>query len=81
MRSTLKAVVIAGALLCAPATAAAAERPVVTTGNATSIAPTTVVLNGFVTPKGATTTYTDFIPYRWARRWPAEQLWCVTRRR
>jgi SAM-dependent methyltransferase len=32
-------------------------------------------------PKGATTTYSDFIPYRWARRWPAEQIWCVTRRR
>jgi len=57
MRSTFKAVVIAGALLCAPATAAAAERPVVTTGAATSITPTTVVLNGFVTPKGAATTY------------------------
>jgi SAM-dependent methyltransferase len=34
-----------------------------------------------IPPKGATTTYTDFVPYRWARRWPAEQLWCVTRRR
>ena len=57
MRTTLKAVVIAGALLCAPATAAAAEKPVVTTGAATSIEPTTVTLNGFVTPKGAATTY------------------------
>jgi hypothetical protein len=53
----LRAVLIAGALLCAPATAAAAEKPVVTTGSATSIEPTTVVLNGFVTPKGAATTY------------------------
>jgi SAM-dependent methyltransferase len=26
-------------------------------------------------PKGATTTYSDFVPYRWARRWPAEQIW------
>lgn len=26
-------------------------------------------------PKAATTTYTDFVPYRWARRWPAEQIW------
>jgi SAM-dependent methyltransferase len=34
-----------------------------------------------VPPKGATTTYTDFVPYKWARRWPAEQIWCVTRRR
>jgi hypothetical protein len=57
MRKTLKAVVIAGAVLCAPATAAAAEKPVVTTGAATGIEPTTVVLNGTVTPKGADTTY------------------------
>ena len=57
MRTTLKAVLIAGALLCAPATAAAAEKPVVTTGAATSIEPTTATLNGFVTPKGANTTY------------------------
>ena len=57
MRSTWKAVVIAGALLCAPATAAAAEKPVAGTGAATGIEPTTVVLNGFVTPKGAATTY------------------------
>jgi len=34
-----------------------------------------------VPPKGATTTYTDFVPSKWARRWPAEQIWCVTRRR
>jgi SAM-dependent methyltransferase len=34
-----------------------------------------------VPPKGATTTYTDFVSYKWARRWPAEQIWCVTRRR
>ena len=34
-----------------------------------------------VPPKGATTTYTDFVPYKWARRWPAEQIWRVTRRR
>lgn len=27
-------------------------------------------------PKHATTTYDDFDP-RWARRWPAEQIWCV----
>jgi hypothetical protein len=57
MRTTLRAVVIAGALLCAPATAAAAEKPVVTTGAATAVEPTTVTLNGFVTPKGANTTY------------------------
>jgi SAM-dependent methyltransferase len=31
-------------------------------------------------PEGATTTYTDFVPYDWARRWPAEQIW-VTRKR
>jgi hypothetical protein len=28
-------------------------------------------------PEGATTTYTDYVPYRWARRWPAEQIWKV----
>jgi hypothetical protein len=58
MTKTWKAVVIAGALLCVPATAAAAaEKPVVTTGAASNIEPTTVVLNGTVTPKGANTTY------------------------
>lgn len=57
MRRMWKAVVIASALLCAPATAAAAEKPVVTTGAATSVEPTTATLNGFVTPKGADTTY------------------------
>ena len=31
-------------------------------------------------PKGATTTYEDFVPYKWARRWPAEQIWRVRRR-
>jgi hypothetical protein len=53
-----KVVAIAGALLLGvPATAAAAEKPVVTTGAASNIEPTTVVLNGTVTPKGANTTY------------------------
>ena len=28
-------------------------------------------------PKGATTSYSGFVPYRWARRWPAEQIWKV----
>lgn len=27
-------------------------------------------------PKGATTTF-DYVPYSWARRWPAEQIWRV----
>jgi SAM-dependent methyltransferase len=31
-------------------------------------------------PEGATTTYDDFVPYRWARRWPAEQIWRARRR-
>jgi hypothetical protein len=48
---------IVGALLWAPATAAAAEKPVVTTGAAANIEPTTVVLNGTVNPKQAETTY------------------------
>lgn len=34
-----------------------------------------------VPPPSATTTYTDFVPARWAQRWPAEQIWCLTRRR
>lgn len=53
-----KVVAIAGALLLgAPAAATAAEKPVVVTGAATSIEPTTAVLTGSVTPKGADTTY------------------------
>jgi SAM-dependent methyltransferase len=31
-------------------------------------------------PKGATTTFGDLAPYRWARRWPAEQIWVVRKR-
>jgi SAM-dependent methyltransferase len=31
-------------------------------------------------PEGATTTYTDFVPDEWARRWPAEQIWKVRKR-
>ncbi|MCZ7525489.1 MAG: class I SAM-dependent methyltransferase [Acidimicrobiia bacterium] len=31
--------------------------------------------------EGATTTYVDFVPYRWARRWPAEQVWVTSRQR
>jgi hypothetical protein len=59
MRSTpWKVVAIVGALLLGvPATAAAAEKPEVTTGAASNIEPTTVVLNGTVTPNGAATTY------------------------
>ena len=53
----VKVALIVGALLWAPATAAAAEKPVVTTGGAANIQPTTVVLNGTVNPKGAQTTY------------------------
>ena len=45
------------AALGAPAAASAAERPVVTSGAAANIEPTTVVLNGTVNPKGAETTY------------------------
>jgi SAM-dependent methyltransferase len=30
-------------------------------------------------PKGAVTTYEEFAPRRWARRWPAEEIWCFTR--
>ncbi|MGH9026205.1 MAG: class I SAM-dependent methyltransferase [Acidimicrobiia bacterium] len=28
-------------------------------------------------PKDGTTTYDDYVDYRWARRWPAEQIWKV----
>ncbi len=31
-------------------------------------------------PKRAHTTFVDFDP-RWARRWPAEQIWCVRKSR
>lgn len=30
-------------------------------------------------PPGATTTF-DLVPHSWARRWPAEEIWCLTRR-
>ena len=32
-------------------------------------------------PEGATTTYDDYAPYSWARRWPAEDLWVLTKGR
>jgi SAM-dependent methyltransferase len=31
-------------------------------------------------PEGATTTYDDYAPYHWARRWPAEDLWVARKR-
>jgi hypothetical protein len=57
MRTSMKVAAIVGALLLVPSTAVAAEKPVVTTGAAANIEPTTVVLNGTVNPKGAETTY------------------------
>lgn len=30
-------------------------------------------------PPGATTTYPDFVPLAWARRWPAEHIWKLRR--
>jgi len=30
-------------------------------------------------PPGATTTYDEFVPFGWARRWPAEEVWCLRR--
>ena len=59
MRSTpWKVVALVGALVVgAPATAAAAEKPVVNSGPAANVQPTTVVLNGTVNPKRAATTY------------------------
>jgi hypothetical protein len=57
----VRVAMIVGALLWAPATAAAAEKPVVVTGAAANIQQTSVVLNGAVNPKGAATTY--FVQY------------------
>ena len=31
-------------------------------------------------PEDATTTYDDFAPHEWARRWPAEQIWKARKR-
>ena len=31
-------------------------------------------------PEDATTTYDDFAPHEWARRWPAEHIWKVRKR-
>jgi SAM-dependent methyltransferase len=31
-------------------------------------------------PEGATTTYEDYVPYEWARNWPAEHLWKARKR-
>jgi SAM-dependent methyltransferase len=44
--------------------------------------------NGFVVedlvelrpPDGASTTYDEFVPTEWARRWPAEQIWKARKR-
>ncbi|MCU1428971.1 MAG: Methyltransferase type 11 [Actinomycetia bacterium] len=33
-----------------------------------------------VAPEGATTSYTDFVPYRWASRWPSEHIWKTRKR-
>lgn len=53
----LKVAVVVTVLLWAPATAAAAEKPAVTTGGVANVQPTAAVLNGTVTPNGAATTY------------------------
>jgi hypothetical protein len=45
------------AALVAPAAASAAEKPVVTTGGASNVTPSTVVLNGSVNPRQGETTY------------------------
>ena len=31
-------------------------------------------------PEGATTTYDQFVPYKWARHWPAEEIWRARKR-
>jgi hypothetical protein len=30
-------------------------------------------------PEDATTTFVDFAPLDWARRWPAEEIWVLRR--
>jgi hypothetical protein len=55
-----RGVLIAGGLVCAlwmPAAAAAAVKPVARTGGVANLTPTSVVLKGRVSPKGAATTY------------------------
>ena len=32
-----------------------------------------------IPPEGAETTYEHFVPYEWARRWPAENIWKARR--
>ncbi len=32
-------------------------------------------------PKHAETTYTEFVDYRWSRRWPAEEIWTARKTR
>ena len=31
-------------------------------------------------PEGASTTYADYVPYEWARKWPGEHLWRARKR-
>lgn len=31
-------------------------------------------------PEGSTTTYSDYVPIEWARRWPAENIWKLRKR-
>lgn len=31
-------------------------------------------------PKGGKTTYTEYVDHKWARRWPAEEIWKVRKR-
>jgi ubiquinone/menaquinone biosynthesis C-methylase UbiE len=31
-------------------------------------------------PKGKQTSYVDFIPYAWARKWPAENIWKIRKK-
>jgi hypothetical protein len=48
---------VAACALLAPAAATAAEKPLVTTGGAANLTPTSALVNGTVNPRGAETTY------------------------
>jgi hypothetical protein len=61
---------VAVCALLAPAAAAAAEKPLATTGGAANLTPTSALVNGTVNPRGAQTTY--FFRYGTTRSYGAQ---------
>lgn len=61
---------VAVCALLAPAAAAAAEKPLATTGGAANLTPTSALVNGTVNPRGAATTY--FFRYGTTRSYGAQ---------